>query len=330
MILTLVSLSGCSLLPPDLDKALDPSDTQTRVFIVPAGSSGYRVGDLLEVAGFIESTNHWKWFLKNEQESNCLKAGDFLVAPSMTIPEISEVLCGPPIPDDEPFTVLEGWRIREIDEALAAKGWADAGEYTAAASNLSLFTLPQDMAGDLPNLEGYLFPDTYMVEPNRDPDNFVRRFIQRQLNAFRDQFLIPAGATVNLRGLNDLVIVASMVQREEPEPSLMPIVAGIIWKRLDNDWHLGIDATSHYSLLEWNDRAGLLAALRDPDDPYNTRLRHGLPPTAIGNSGLDALNAAMSPEHSRYWYYLHDSNGRLHPARSAAEHEANRRRYNVY
>mgnify|MGYP003335319988 FL=1 len=107
-------------------------------------------------------------------------------------------------------------------------------------------------------------------------------------------------------------------------------VAGILWKRLDNHWNLGVDATSRYTLDDWNDRKAFLEKLRDPEDPWNTRLRGGLPPTPIGNPGAVALNAAMSPKESDCWYYLHDAQQVLHCSRTEAEHEAFRRKYNVY
>ena len=78
------------------------------------------------------------------------------------------------------------------------------------------------------------------------------------------------------------------------------------------------------------DRKAFLKKLRDPKDPYNTRLRPGLPPTAIGNPAIDSLKAALAPTPSEFWYYLHDSEQNLHPARNANEHEANRAKYNVY
>jgi UPF0755 protein len=107
-------------------------------------------------------------------------------------------------------------------------------------------------------------------------------------------------------------------------------VAGILWKRLDSGWKLGVDATSRYTLDDWNDRKAFLKQLRDPKDPYNTRLLDGLPPTAIGAPSLPSLNAALSPQASEFWYYLHDADKVLHPARNAEEHEANRKRYDVY
>ena len=107
-------------------------------------------------------------------------------------------------------------------------------------------------------------------------------------------------------------------------------MAGIIWKRLDEGWQLGIDATSRYTLENWNDRKAFLRQLRDPGDAYNTRERKGLPPTPIGNPALPSLQAASAPVESDYYYYLHDGEGNLHPAVNAAEHERNRARYNVY
>jgi UPF0755 protein len=83
-------------------------------------------------------------------------------------------------------------------------------------------------------------------------------------------------------------------------------------------------------LSKWNDRRAFLKKLRDPKDPYNTRLRQGLPPTAIGNPDISSLEAAAAPTSSPFWYYLHDKKGVLHPSRSVKEHEAYRRQYNVY
>jgi UPF0755 protein len=155
------------------------------------------------------------------------------------------------------------------------------------------------------NLEGMLSPETFMVPEH---DFKVDAFIQRQLDLFGERFDTSKAGE---RTPYDVLIVASMLEREEPTPAQRPIVAGIIWKRLDNGWQLGIDATSHYNLADWNDRKGL-------------------PPTPIGSPSAASLDAAMSPVESEFWYYLHDSKGVLHPARNAAQHEANRKKYNVY
>jgi UPF0755 protein len=319
-------LLGCFLLDDRIDTPVDPSDTSVGIFEVPAGASARSIGPSLVDAGFIESADVWKLYLKTRDAGACLKAGRFELSRSMNMPQIMETLCGVPIPDDEPFTVVEGWRIREIDAALTEKGWIEPGEYAAAASDPSRFELPFTIRG-LSSLEGFLFPETYRVEP----EHFTAEgFIQRQLDTFNTKFLEPAGDAVDERGIYPLVIMASMIEREEPRPVNRPVVSGIIWKRLDNKWNLGIDATSRYTLEDWNDRQAFLKKLRDEDDPYNTRKRQGLPPTPIGNPGIESLNAALTPEDSLYWYYLHDAEGNLHPAENLRGHEANRRKYNVY
>jgi UPF0755 protein len=130
--------------------------------------------------------------------------------------------------------------------------------------------------------------------------------------------------------LHDVVVVASMIEREEPNPVHRPTVAGIIYKRLDRNIALGIDATSRYKLVNWEDERAFRAVLKDPADEYGTRVRVGLPPTAIGNPTQSALEAAIRPSATEYLYYLHDKEGRFHGGRNAAEHEANRAKYGVY
>lgn len=313
-------LLGC-----DIEAPADPHATTEVLFTVPEGASARGLGDDLVGAGLVSAEWKWEWFLRLGADGSCVKAGRHRVKASMPLPDVLTALCGAPVPNDEPFTVPEGWRARDIDAALAAKGWIQPGAYLEAAKDVSAyqakFTLPTNGT-----LEGYLFPETYKVEP----DNFEpKAFIQRQLDTFTERFL-DSGIAIEGRSLHDIVTMASLLEREEPRPTNRPLVAGILWKRIDSGWNLGVDATSRYTLDDWNDRKAFLAKLRDPDDPWNTRLRAGLPPTPIGNPGIVALQAAAKPEASEFWYYLHDAEQNLHPSRSVAEHEGYRRRYNVY
>ena len=193
------------------------------------------------------------------------------------------------------------------------------------ALNSSLFTAKYPLPAG--SLEGYLLPETYMVNPD---DWDTKEFIQRQLDMLATRFYEPHRGEFAERGFADVVIMASLLEREEPNPNNRQLVAGILWKRIDHDWNLGVDATSRYTLDKWNDRRAFLKKLRDPTDKYNTRLRSGLPPTPIGSPSIDSLEAALSPTDSKYWYYLHDSKQTIRPARNVAEHEANRKKYNVY
>lgn len=307
----------------DADAPVDASDDEAFVFEVPKGSSASGLTDRLVEQGLVRSAWHWKLFLR-QTDASCLKAGKFQVRRSMSMAELLRTFCGPAMRDDQPFTVVEGWRIREIDLALADRGWIEPGEYARVATDKDV-TLPFDITS--PTLEGYLYPETYMVVPERFD---VRAFVERQLKTFQERFLSKHGEALGGRSLHEIVVMASMLEREEPTPKHRPLVAGILWKRIDSGWQLGVDATSRYTLEDWNDRKAFLKQLRDPGDPYNTRIHKGLPPTAIGNPSDVSLEAAISPVASEYWYYLHDGARNLHPARNADEHEANRKKYNVY
>lgn len=306
----------------DMQAAPAPHDHEARVFEVPKGASANGLTNTLASEGLITAGWKWKWFLRST-DAGCVKAGKFEVRPDMNMPELLETLCGVPIADDVPFTVVEGWRIRDIDAALVAKGWIEAGAYAAVAEGK---TIEAPFPVQSPTYEGYLYPETYMVPADFNPEVLVKR----QLQTFFTRFYDEQPDHVFGRPLHDIVVMASILEREEPKPSNRPLVAGILYKRLDSDTPLGADATSRYTLENWNDRGAFLANLRDPDEPYNTRLRSGLPPTAIGNPTVDSLEAAMNAESTEFWYYLHDGDGEIHPARNGDEHEANRRRYNVY
>jgi UPF0755 protein len=315
-----LALVGCA----DPDAVVDPTDPTEHVVDVPAGATGQRVGELLVERGLLGSAWNWKLVLR-QVDGSCIKAGKHTVRKDMTVTELVEALCAAPIPDDVPFTVLEGWRIADIDAALAAKGWIEPGAYARLATDKAV-EAPFPITS--PTYEGYLYPETYKVPPG---DRFdPARLVRRQLETFQQRFLTAHGDALGERSLHEVVVVASMIEREEPTPRYRPVVSGIIWKRLDADTPLGIDATSRYKLDDWEDEKAFRKVLKDPADRYGTRVREGLPPTAIGNPSASSLVAAANPEETEFWYYLHDADGVFHGGRNAAEHEANRRRYGVW
>jgi UPF0755 protein len=307
----------------DPNSPMDPSDSTEVIFEVPKGATANRIGPKLVEKDLVPSELQWKLFLR-QTDASCLKAGRFPVSRAMSMNTLLETMCGVPLANDVPFTVLEGWRIQDIEQALVKEGLSLPGVYTKLATSKEV-SIPFTVTS--PTLEGYLWPETYLVNPDRFD---TKAFIERQLRSFNDSFLNDNADKLGKRTLNDVVIMASMLEREEPTPANRPLVAGILWKRLDSGWQLGVDATSRYTLDQWNDRKAFLKKLRDPKDPYNTRINKGLPKTAIGNPSISALNAALSPKSSEFWYYLHDKNKTLHPSRNAAEHEAYRKKYNVY
>ena len=310
----------------EAQRTVAPPGAPPLEFTVPKGATGRGLGPQLASQGLIRDARLWRWHLFRRGHF-APKAGRHTVSPSMTMAELATALEGSPLPDDVPFVVIEGWRLRDTDAALAAAGLIKPGAYIAAASRPERYTAPFTLPRG--TLEGYLYPETYRVVPGALN---VEELIQRQLDTFAERFYHPQreALTQGGRSLHEVVVMASMLEREEPMPDQRPLVAGILWKRIDKGYPLGVDATSRYELVEWNDRQAFLQRLRNPEDPYNTRHRKGLPPGPIGAPTVASLRAALAPKPSEFWYYLHDAERRLHPSRNAEEHEALRRKYNVY
>ena len=302
-----------------------PADGEREV-VVPKGAGTRTIGAVLEREGLVANAFFFRLAVWRRGEFKP-KAGTFKLAGPLTPMELATALEQSPPADQVPFKVVEGARIVDVDELLAESNMAKRGAYTAATRSGEGYRAPFPLPTG--SLEGYLYPETYRVPAGPlEP----RELVQRQLDEFTARIYQPLKEEIAASGrtLHELVVMASLLEREEPEPQNRPLVAGVLWKRLDKHIPLGVDATSRYELESWNDRSSFLVKLRDQRDPYNTRLRQGLPPTAIGAPTLASFEASLRFKESPYFYYLHDKSKKLHLGRNAEEHEANRKKHDVY
>jgi UPF0755 protein len=306
---------------------IDAEDKTVVVFEVPKGATLHQVGIDLQKAGFIRDVNALKIWLKLNRDAPAPKAGKHEINKGMNVPQLLAALSEKPLSEDVPLTFVEGWRLRDADKFLADKGWIDAGAYVKAASDKTKYKTEFTIEAD--SLTGYLYPTTYYVPPGKLD---VEKLIQRQLDEFNLRFAKPHAEEIQQSGrpLHTLVIVASLLEREEPKPENRPDVAGVIFRRLELKQPLGIDATSRFNLADWNDERGFIKLLKDPSDAYNTRLKPGLPPGPIGEPSLDSLLGAVRGKAGKWLYYLHDKDGTVHFARNGDEHDKNRKKYNVW
>ncbi|MCU0660648.1 MAG: endolytic transglycosylase MltG [Candidatus Pacebacteria bacterium] len=171
--------------------------------------------------------------------------------------------------------------------------------------------------------EGYLFPDTYYLFLNTTPEELIavmeKNFLTR--TASLETAIAASGRT-----RKDVIIMASLLELEASDSAQRRVISGILWKRLDDGMRLQVDAPFFY-LRQGSTELEVTQADLTTDSPYNTYRNDGLPPGPIGNPGLDAIVAALTPEPSPYWYYLHDKTGMIYYARTFAEHKANKERY---
>lgn len=170
--------------------------------------------------------------------------------------------------------------------------------------------------------EGKLFPDTYHV-----PSTFTATELFSLLSQTYKTKIEPLRKEIEASDYNEseVLTLASILEREANTPESMSIVAGILEKRLKMKMPLQVDATLEYILDK--PLAKLSATDLDLDSPYNTYKIIGLPPTPIGNPGLDSIKAVLHPKETSYLFYITDNSGKFHYAQSFDEHKQNIAKY---
>jgi UPF0755 protein len=210
--------------------------------------------------------------------------------------------------------VPEGFSLFEIAGAIEAAGLATREQFLRVASSET--SLVSDLDPAAASLEGYLFPDTYQfsrVQTTRDlAAAMVRRFRQE------------AHALVLSSDVRRVVTLASIVEKETSVPEERPLVAGVYVNRLQKNMVLAADPTVVYAAqLAGRYRGTLYQSDLEFDSPYNTYRYAGLPPGPIANPGRAALEAAMKPAATDYYYFVADNQGAHRFARTAEEHARN-------
>ncbi|MEK7113993.1 MAG: endolytic transglycosylase MltG [Patescibacteria group bacterium] len=170
--------------------------------------------------------------------------------------------------------------------------------------------------------EGYLFPDTYLFSSSVDAASIIQ-IMFKNFNT-RVSSSSPAVAASG-HSLSDIVIMASLIEREARTSAVRHMVAGILWNRLQLGMPLQVDAVFGY-IFSRDTYSPSLADLK-VDSPYNTYTHTGLPPGPIANPGLESIEAALHPTKTDYLYYLVDKNGVIHYATTYAGHQSNRAKY---
>ena len=229
-------------------------------------------------------------------------------APTASSPPTTAVPTEPPRAETVRLTFKEGDSLTKIFQKLEDGGVTTVAKLMEASDTLDLSEFP--LAAAMPQdsrrcfrLEGYLFPDTYEFYVgmqassaiNKMLDNFNRK-ITEDMQARLDELGMSLGEIVN---------AASLIEKEAANDSERPVIASVIYNRLNYDMPLGIDAAVLYPYPEHE--GAPTAEMLAKDDPYNTRIKLGLPPTPISNPGIASINAALWPDATDYFYYALDT-----------------------
>lgn len=271
---------------------------------IPEGASARDIGDQLAEAGVVDSGAIFALRAMVSGKRDELRSGRHVLAEGMSygaaIDALTTVPRAAPRPATVKVTIPEGLARTEIAarvrDAGVAGSYLDATKRAPAGFSPRRYGAPRRPR----SLEGFLFPATYELRPNQT----VRGLVRQQLDAFERNIRTVSMRRARARNLTtyDVLIIASMVEREAQLARERRTIAAVIHNRLREGMPLGIDATTRYATSNWT--RPLRQSELNADSAYNTRRNTGLPPTPIGNPGLASIRAAANPSASKALYYV--------------------------
>lgn len=287
-------------------------------FVITPGQPFSQIAKNLEKENLIRSALAFRLLAAQLGIINRIQAGDYSLPTNLSSQELAKLLTHGAL--DIWITFPEGQRIEQqaaiIDEKLNTP---DNNQYQ--------FNKDKYMALAQ---EGYMFPDTYLV-PKEATAGAVAEKLRNTFDGKITRSLLLEGIKNGLTE-NEVIILASIIERESRSNEERPIIAGILLNRLKEGRPLQVDATVQYAKGYDAANAAWWPQVtpddyKSVDSLYNTYLHTGLPPGPISSPGLDSIRAAAEPADTPYLYYLHDTNGKIHYAKTGEQHNANVQKY---
>lgn len=292
-----------------INYSIAPSDFPSRKIIsIRSGQYLSQVAEDFESKKVIKSKFLFKVYVMALSGHKQIQVGDYLFErPESALRIAKRVISGDQGLPKYKITITEGMTVKQI--GLTIK------------KSISSFDVDTFYVLAKP-YEGYLFPDTYYIYENAAP-----QFVVDQLrNTFKEKIKTQLLSMQAFgKELKDVIIMASIIEKEAFKMEDRKIIAGILWKRLEIGMPLQVDAPFYYTL----GKESSLLTVSDlrTDTPYNTYTNKGLPPAPIANPGLGAIEATVNPTKSKYLFYLSDKSGTMHYAVDHDGHVANKNKY---
>ena len=279
------------------------------MFVVKQGEPLDAIVNSLDNEGLIRNKIVFYLVVRKLGIERKIQAGEFQLSPNMSANEVANTLTHGTL--DIKITLIEGMRKEEMAQIISKT--LDIPEIEVVRSTK----------------EGYIFPDTYMIPKNATMDNVL------SIIKSNDKFVnvIKTISKKSKLSEKEVMILASLVEREARQPATREKIAGIILKRYQADWPLDLDATLQYVLgYQPLEKTWWKNSLTDEDkkivSPYNTYKNKGLPPEPICSPSLSSIEAVIKANpNTPYWYYLTDNNGVMHYSITLEEHEINVQKY---
>lgn len=277
------------------------------VVLIKRGMNDLDISKLLYEKGLISSEKRFFYFLRflHKRRSLDVKAGEYLISPDMSPRQIAEKMIKGDVVRYK-VTIPEGLRYEEVAQIFEKEGFIKADEFISLCRDRMFLST---LGIEAENCEGYLFPDTYTLERVLGAKEIFRIIYEEFKRQISPQYIKRA----HEMGLNlyQVLIIASMVEKEARIDSERPLIASVILNRLKQGIGLYIDATVIYGLIR--EKGGFNGNLtrKDLESPtrFNTYLIKGLPPTPICNPGIKSIQSVLMPARTNYLYYVAKNDG---------------------
>ncbi|MBL7155417.1 MAG: endolytic transglycosylase MltG [Candidatus Portnoybacteria bacterium] len=283
------------------------SQSTEQSFTIEKGEGLREIAADLEKEGLIRNKIYFKYYVFCKGWAARLQAGQYTLSPSLNITQIAETIVkGKAASQEITITIPEGFTLKQIDARLTKAGLIEAGELLKQSQ-----------------LEGYLFPDTYRFNQEATLDEIISKMrdnFDRKLDEDLRNEIAKQGKT-----LKEIIIMASLLEKEVATDQDRQIVSGIFWQRLKNSYPLESCATIAYIL--GIDKWRYSMTDTKVESPYNTYQNIGLLPGPICNPGLSAIEAAVYPEPSDYYFFLSKPDGQTVFSQTLEEHNENKAKY---
>lgn len=291
---------------------VNKNSTESKIFVVKKGENMNDIIKNLAKEELIRNRVVFYLIVKQLGIERKIQAGSFRLSPAMDAYTIASNLTHGTL--DVWLTIIEGLRKEEIAQIVSQNLGIPETEFLKNA--------PQ---------EGYLFPDTYLIPEEATAGGIIEILVTNYYRRFDEN--LKAQAKKNGLTEKEVLILASLVEKEGRNDADRQKIASIILKRYRKDWPLQLDASVQYALgYQTNEKTWWKKSLTEDDlkidSLYNTYKYTGLPPTPIANPGLSSIKAVVNANiNTPYWYYLSDTNGKMHYAVTLEEHNANIKKY---
>jgi len=308
-------------------KPVAPLNNEEISFQIKKGQTVKEIAANLEEKELISSDTYFYYHVRFNNLDKSILAGRYLLKQSQNVPEIIDTISDPTM-SEAILTVQEGLRIKDIETKLQELDLIKPNELLTAVENFNGyeyydFLNPEEQKALTTPLEGYLYPDTFFLDPlDFDLDSLIFQMLDNFEKKWNE--LDKTNSKLDNYSIQEVITMASIIENEVFGEEDRRIVSGILWKRLESGWTIGADAT----LLYITEDRTIPAADLEIDSPYNTRKNLGLPPGPISNPSTSSIYAALHPTETEYWFYLTTlDTGEVIYATTNDEHNINRNKY---